>query len=108
MQDIIIKTIFVILILGIIFSITMLVRNIMIFNIREQAIDIYFDKSTKSIGDFDDYSTYNEMMWSLDKWTFKDFYPNMNREKFLKKKKEKSQGQISGDFIYEKEEYGEN
>ncbi len=66
----------------------MIVRNFYIFNIRNEALEIYHNKTPK-IGQFDDYGTYDDMMWELGNWSFEEFYPNLDRGLDAKDKRRK-------------------
>jgi len=66
----------------------MMYRNGLIYNIRVNAVEAYFNQPSR-IGEFKDYGSYNEMLWDLKHWNFKDFYPNLDSEYSSKEKAHK-------------------
>ena len=63
-----------------IFAIFMIVRNSIIYDIRQDAIDAYYAiPSSERIGEFEDYGSYDYMSDDLSKWSFEEFYPNLTK-----------------------------
>ena len=68
-----------------IFSLILLVRNELIFRIRNKGVNnihahnmnvIYRHTGTRV--DFNSYGSYEKMLWSLHKWTYKSFYGDID------------------------------
>jgi len=69
----------------------LLIRNDLVFNYKTRALKMTSEKSIKAILDdypnwekfynlYESYGSYNKMMLNLKKWTFKDFYPDLENK----------------------------
>lgn len=81
----IMKSMLIILVLVLLFCIMMLIRNTIIFDIRNDELRIRGKQSRaliekrdvdylKPLADYEDGESYTDMMWDLTKWTRKQFY----------------------------------
>lgn len=75
------------------FSLFMLWRNDVVYRARCQALDVIsamcrqdmpegrlgFDVIDYWYGKFDEYPSYERMMWMFTKWRFADFFPELER-----------------------------
>ncbi len=72
----------------------MLTKNSMLFNFRTDALDMVSERSKQIIEEggnwmkpydvYDEYGKYNEQMYDFTKWTFDDYFKDL--EKKLKEK----------------------
>ena len=80
------------------FSGFMILRNAIVFKRRSEAIGHASENARVAIenGDyewkkfydqFDSAGTYDQMLWSFTKWSFKDFYPGFKEEMTCNQKK---------------------
>lgn len=67
------------------YLILMLIRNMIIYDIRTEAIDRFYINdpgSPYSRGvEFNDYGSYDDMMYDFKGWNFNYFYPNLQNTK---------------------------
>lgn len=58
------------------------IRNSVVYNIQCKAIDyIYAQQNWQQERKVLDTVSYERMIWQINKWTFKQFYPQFNEEK---------------------------
>jgi len=75
----------------IIICLILLVRNELVFRVRQKALKIISKKAKiaiknnenweKSYTEYDLNDSYDKMFFDLTKWSFNQFYPNINKKK---------------------------